>query len=167
MSVDLDKLKLQIVLKDGATIETLFDHVANGGSATQWCVGHGLRFSDLMKSIRNRPELKKAYDQAIEDRKEWAKERLLSEVMDLGTYTLADVFNEDGTRKPVHLLPPGLIASIKELTADGDIKFQDKLKAIAMYSSELGLFTEKKEIKGSMTLEQLINAAAEQEKKSE
>lgn len=156
MAFDLDKLKLQITLKDSAEMQTLFDHIANGGSATQWCTARGIRFSDLMKLIRSNPEFKKEYDQVMEDRKEWARERLLSEVMELGTYTLADIFNEDGTRKKVHELPQGLIASIKELTADGDIKFQDKLKAISMYASELGLFTEKKEISGAMTLEQLI-----------
>lgn len=156
MAFDLDKLKLQITAKDSNAMEVLFDHIANGGSATQWCMARGLRFSDLMKFIRSNPAYKQEYDQAMEDRKEWAKERLLTEVMDLGTYTLADIFNEDGTRKKVHELPPSLIASIKELTADGDIKFQDKLKAISMYASELGLFTEKKQITGTMTLEQLI-----------
>lgn len=166
MALDLEKLKLTITTLDAHQMEVLFDHVANGGSVTQWCVARGLRYSDLMKAIRSKKELKAAFDQAMEDRKEWAKERLLTEVMDLGTYTLADIFNEDGSRKPVHMLPPGLIASIKELTADGDIKFQDKLKAIAMYSSELGLFTEKKELLGTLSLAQIIAGAKEKESQS-
>lgn len=156
MALDLDKLKIQVLKKDERTIETMINHISNGGSLTHLCNMWGLRYCDVMKGIRSEPELKARYDQAIKDREEWAKERILTEVARLGTYSIKDVFNEDGSRRAVNELPDDLLSAVKEISSDGDIKFQDKLKALDMLGKQLGIFTEKKEISGKITLEQLI-----------
>ena len=159
MSLDLDKLKIQILKKDEHSLEVMLDHISNGGSLTELCVMWGLRYSDVVKALRSKPELKAKYDQALKDRDEWARERILSEVKRLGTYTIKDAFNSDGSTKRPHELPDDLAAAIKEVNSDGDIKFQDKLKALDLMGKQLGLFVDKKEISGTLTLEQLIASA--------
>lgn len=159
MALDLDKLKMQILKSDDRSIESMFDHISNGGSLTELCTMWGLRYSDVMKVIKTNPDYKKSYDQAIIDRDEWAKERILSEVKRMAIYTIKDVFHPDGTRKTAHEMPDDLLAAIKEIDADGGIKFQDKLKALDLLGKQLGLFIDKKEISGTMTLEQMIIAA--------
>ena len=162
--MDIQRLQIAILNLDDKALSVLFDHIANGGSMTEWCSNNRLRYSDVMRMIRASVEHKKQYDAAMIDRQEWAKERVLSEVKSLAMYTLKDLFNEDGSRKKAHELPDDLITAIKEIDADGGIKFQDKTKAIDMFGKQLGLFIEKKELSGTLTLEQMIIAAAASDK---
>lgn len=165
MSLNLDKVKMQILKADDRSLEAMFDHVANGGSLTELCVMWGLKYSEVMKTIRANPVLKSQLDEALKDREEWDKERVRSEVRNLGTYSIKDIFNSDGSRKSPHELPDGLLAAIKEVTADGDIKFIDKIKPLDMLGKQVGLFVERREITGTLTLEQILSAATKDEPK--
>lgn len=154
-----DKLKTLVIQSDPKMMETIINHVANGGSILDLCRTWGVGYSEIMKTIRSNPDYDKQYQLALKDREEWAKERILKEVQALGTFNIKDIFNHDGTIKKPSEMPDTFTAAIKEVTADGDIKFIDKLKALDLYHKQMGLFVDKKEVSGTISLAQLVLAA--------
>ena len=152
-------IRTVVALTDPTNIDTIIDHVSNGGSIVDLCKLWQLKYSDVMSKIRANADYKTRYDQALIDRDEWAKERILSEIRSLSTYSIKDALNPDGTFKPLNEMPDSLAAAIKEIDTDGVLKFSDKLKALDLFGKQLGIFIEKKEITGKVTLEQLIMAA--------
>lgn len=142
-------------------MDVIIEHVANGGSAIELAKSWNIRFSHVMQAIRANPEYAKRYAAALLDRDEWARERILDEIRALGTFSLKDALNEDGTFKRLQDMPNDIVAAIKEIDKDGIIKFTDKLKALDMYGKKLGLFIERREITGTLTLEQLVSEASD------
>ena len=156
MSKQKPDIRTIVTLSDQVNIDLIIDHVANGGTIIDLCKMWAIKYSDVMRVIRANESYKKSYDQALLDRDEWAKERILSEVKALSTYTIKDALNADGTFKALKDMPDHLAAAIKEVDLDGNLKFSDKLKALDLLGKQLGIFIEKKEISGRVTLEQLI-----------
>lgn len=153
---ELDLRHLSITA-DPEQIKYLCDHVANGGSAIEFCKAKQVRYSEVMRGLRANPEYKAMYDQALADRSEWTVERWLQELNALSGYSIKDALNPDGSLKPAHEMPDELLAAIKEIDAENkSIKFTDKLKALELLGRKLGLFTEKREITGVLKLEDLI-----------
>jgi hypothetical protein len=152
-------LRTLSVTADPKMIDVVIEHVANGGSAIELCKTWQVRFSEIMRAIRANPESKSRYEQALIDRDEWAKERILTEIRSLGTYNIKDALNADGTFKPLKDMPDEIVAAIKEFDKDGAVKFHDKTKALDMYGKKLSLFVERKEITGKLTLADLITEA--------
>jgi len=140
-------------------LEDVFRHLRNGGSLTQLCKMWGCDYSELMRLIRSDADIFKEYKACLEDRKEWARERIYEELQYMGNYNIKDAVNHDGTMKNVVDLPEDLARSIKEVDADGGIKFQDKLKALDQKQKLLGLNIEKVELTGKMTLADIIIGA--------
>lgn len=153
----LEPLFAKVAIKE--KFQTIIDHNSNGGSLLDLCALWNVRYSDVMREIRADKELSKQYDQSLKDREEWAKERILAEIKSLAVFNIKEIFNHDGTLKKPSEMPPGFTAAIKEVTVDGDIKFIDKLKALDLYHKQMGLFVDKKEVSGTISLAQLVLAA--------
>ena len=150
---------IEILKNDPQSMEVLFDHVANGGSLIELSKMWGMPYSKLMRHIRSKEDLKAKLAQAMSDREEWARESVLDEVKKMSLYDVKDAVNPDGTIKKLQELPSSLTAAIKEINADGGLKFQDKLKAIDLFGKQMGLFVDKVQVDGKITLEQYILAA--------
>ena len=159
MSKQKPDIRTIVTLSDQVNIDLIIDHVSNGGTIIDLCKMWAIKYSDVMRTIRANESHKKSYDQALLDRDEWAKERILSEVKALSTYSIKDALNADGTFKALKDMPDHLAAAIKEVDLDGNLKFSDKLKALDLMGKQLGIFIEKREISGRVTLEQLIMEA--------
>lgn len=151
---------IEVLKNDPQAMQSLFDHIANGGSAIDIAKLWGLSYIKLMRHIKSKQDLQEKYDEALELRNEWARERVISEVKNLSTFNIRDMFNSDGTLKKAVELPENLLAAIKEVDKDGALKFQDKLKALDLFGKQLGLFVDKKEINGTMnmSLESIVMA---------
>ena len=139
-------------------MQVIFDHIANGGSAIDIAQMWGLSYVKLMRHIKSKKDLSEKYEEALKLREEWARERVISEVNSLATFNIKDAFNPDGSFKKAYELPEKLTAAIKEIDSDGGLKFQDKLKALDLFGKQMGLFTEKKEISGHLSLESIVLA---------
>ncbi len=140
-------------------IDEFFNHISNGGSATQYCKLVNCDYAVLMSKIRSNEESFKRYRDAVDNRKEWAKERIYEELQYMGNYNIKDAVRADGTMKTIQELPEDLSRSIKEVDVDGSIKFQDKLKALDQKQKLLGLSVDKVEVTGRITLADMINQA--------
>lgn len=145
-------------------LQTIIEHVRNGGSVLELCKVWEVSYSSVMSFIRSNPDYKQRYDQALLDREEWAKERVLSEFKALSTYSIKDLFDENGSPIPIHKLPDEIATAIKEINADGDVKLVDKLKALDSLGKHMAGLVDKKEISGTLTLEQLLTQAAKEDK---
>lgn len=104
-------------------------------------------------------------------------EKVLKELNGFAHSDIKDAFNEaDGTLKRLSDMPEGLRKSIKSIKftelfegASGekfcagrivDIAFWDKPKGLELIGKHLKMFTEKIEVSGKLSLEQLVEAAA-------
>lgn len=148
-------------------IEEVFRHIRNGGSLTNLCKMWEFDYSELIKLIKKDKELYNEYLSCLEDRKEWARERIFEELKSISTYNIQDAVNDDGTLKKIKELPEDLARSIKEIDAEGGIKFTDKLKALDQKQKLLGLSIEKVELTGKISLESLILEAKKEIKNDE
>ena len=151
------KLKSRMLVK--GDFDSIIRHISNGGSLTQLAKLWKCDYSEIMKLIRSDDELLKQYNDAMSDRKEWARERIFEELQYMGSYNIRDAVNDDGSLKRIQELPEDLSRSIKEVDADGGIKFQDKLKALDQKQKLLGLNVEKVELSGKLTLADIIIGA--------
>lgn len=155
--------------------ETLFAHIANGGTliglADVWKVRH----SDLAGYLGRNPSLMQQYTVAMMARDEWEKERCLQELRAIATVDIRQAYNEDGTLKPMREMPPEIAACISSVESDElfegvgqeremigytkKVKFWDKAKAIELFMKKHGLLIERKQVQHTLRLEDLIHPA--------
>lgn len=147
-------------------IDEVCNHVRKGGSVTSYArimkveTGHVLA---LFEGV-----FKRLLREAREERKEYIAERTIEELDSLATFNIADMFNDHGAPKQPHELPLALQRAIKGFkrieTTDKDgntivrseIQFIDKLKALEMIGKEAGMFANKINHEGKLTLEGLV-----------
>lgn len=163
-----------IIFQDPQLINKICNHVSNGGSTIDLAEMMYIRYSDLMRFINQDSNRQAAYKQALADREEWAREKILGEIRLLGTYDIRKLFNENGGLKPISEWPDDVARAVsalevsEEFDGSGDqrtqtgwlkkIKTVDRLKALEMAAKNLALLTEKHEVSGNLTLDQLIMA---------
>lgn len=134
------------------------DHVSSGGSIIDLAKAWGIQHKHMLRFLRGDPSRSKAYSQALEDRKEWAVERLLNELRSISTVDMTEVIDEDGTLLPTESWPENVKANLKKMvvtetfeTIDKEkvwtgfiktVEFHDKLKAIDLYGKQLKMWTD-------------------------
>lgn len=141
-----------------------FDHVVasvtNGGSVLELAETLDIRYSDVMRWIHADPSRDKAYSQALKDRNEWGIESLLLQIKRVANSDLRMAFTADGKLKPVKDWPPELAAAVAAVEVEDGacvkIKLWDKTKGADMLFKFHGLFVQKVEHSGKLTLEDLL-----------
>jgi len=163
-----------IVFSDPNLMDRIISHVTCGGSLISLAQVLGVTYQALNAFVRADQKRLAGYTQALEDRKEWAREKILQEIRDIGAYDIRQILDADGKVKPPSEWPDAVAKSIsgldiselfegsgEERTQVGwtkKIKTVDKLKALEMAAKNLNLLTEKVEHSGKVTLDQLIMA---------
>ncbi len=115
-------------------------HIANGGALTGLAETIGIRYCDIMQYIRQSDDRRKMYEQALFDRNEWIKETVLNE---LRSIALAESETDPETGLP-------------KMAAT-----RDRLKSIELIGKNLQIFTEKLQVSGSVTLEDIVSKSRE------
>ena len=154
--------------------EIIFSHIRNGGSYIDLAEVWQVRYSDLVNWVYIHHA--EAYAQALAARDEWTKEKLLTEVRALATMDTSQAYNEDGSLKAIADMPPALAKSLSMIETDDlfsgagkdrervgttkKVKFYNKLEAIKMLGQEAAnMFTQKHEVKGKVTLEDIVSGS--------
>lgn len=126
-------------------------------------------------------EVAAAIDEALKrraERVEVKQDDVLRELMRLALVDIGEAFDDAGRLKPLKDIPPDVrraIAGIEvfeETASDGEggrctvgqvrkVKFWDKTRGLELLGKHLKLFTDRLEVEGKLTLEQLINRAVE------
>jgi phage terminase small subunit len=116
--------------------------------------------------------MSEAYNTALIDRDEWAKEAVLSELRAIALADIRSILDESGGVKPASEWPEEIarviagIDQFEEFEGRGSarvqvgwtkkIKFWDKLKALELIGKELKMFVDKTDNSHSVKLEDLI-----------
>ena len=146
-------------------IDEICLHVANGGTAIDIAKGALIPYSKIMAWIRADKARKDKYDAALQDRKEWAVEKILNEVQSLTQFDLRKVLNSAGGILPPDQWPDDIARAIvgMDISEDQDsgsytkkIKTVSKEKMFELLMKNLALLTEKHDVNHTVTLDQLI-----------
>lgn len=158
---------------DDTALYIICDRVANGESLTVMAAEFGMTYTKILSSIRSLPDGEKAYAKALADRDEWVKERILAEIRFLSMLDITKLYDDDGHPLPMGEWPEGMGRAVQfvktnklydgygkereEIGTVTDIKLWNKEKSLELIGKNLHLFTERVDITGKMTLEDLID----------
>lgn len=164
-----------ILFDNPATMDTIYQNVANGGSLIDLCKTWDVGYSKVLRWIRADSVRLKTYQEALADRDEWTKEVLLRELRSIATSDLREMFNEHGRLKPPAEWPDSItraIASVetfeefqgagKDREYIGDtkkLKLWDKTKSLELIGKTMALFVDRKELGLESSLEDLLAAS--------
>lgn len=148
-------------------VTEICSYIANGGALTDYASKNNVDYNDLYQWLISDNERREKLRQANIARSEWCKETILNELKSIATLNVADCYDHNGDPLPMDKLPTSLkksIQSIKKVIKSDDrgetitteIKFFDKIKAINLLGKELGMFSNKVEVSGKVSLESLI-----------
>jgi phage terminase small subunit len=136
--------------------------VESGGSLIDMCELHGITYSTVMRWIRNRdyPERAKAFDAAVEARKEWLVESLTKELRAISFVDIRKAFDKEGNLLRANDMPDDIAKAIAAVEVDefgkARIRLWDKLAAIEKLGKNLKMFVDRVEHSGVVTLEDLV-----------
>lgn len=155
--------------------DTIFAHIANGGTLITLAEIWGVRHSDISAFLGNNPALMPQYTAAMMARDEWERERCLQELRAIATVDIRQAYNEDGTIKSMRDMPANVAAALSSVETDElfegtgtdrelvgytkKVKFWDKAKAIELFMKKHGLLIERKHVTVARTLEDILSAS--------
>lgn len=125
----------------------------------------GMRFSDLFKYVTSTEDLQKKYELALKAAEARDKDLVIRTLRGVIETYPSDMFEEDGSLKPVSQWPKELIAGfeIEDLYNKGEaignvkkVKTVDRLRAVEMLGKERGMFVQRNKVDATLTLEQLV-----------
>lgn len=165
---------------DHNALDRICMHVADGGSLVDLCRDWNISFGYVSNWIHSDSQRNERYRQALNDRGEWAAERLLQELRRLAFLDIRKAFNADGTLKPITEWNEELGSAVQAIEVDElfegfgqdrewkgftkKIKLWDKNKSIEMLCKTMQMFAERIEVSASESFEQLIKLSLEKGK---
>lgn len=148
-----------------ALFATLMARVASGEQLALICKDMGYHFGDVLAWITLDAEMAKAYTSAMELRRSHAIDTVLGELHRLAAADISQVFNEDGSPKPLHEIPEDVRRCISAVEVEemfegkGEARVQvgllhkfklwDKGAALERLGKHLKLFSERVEHTGA------------------
>ena len=135
-------------LEAKAVVKFLCEYISNGGTLVDWCKEKNYLYSSVMELLRMRPEYMKHYSRALLDRDEYLKESMLNTLKDMMNFDPSQLYNSDGTFKPMGEMSDVARRMIKRMQSmynkDGElitsVEFLDKQKALDHLGKYLGFF---------------------------
>lgn len=158
--------RLRLLLERPALIDEICFFISSGAALTAVCRAWNVRYGAIYSWIKADPERLEKFQIATSARDEWAKERVLEEVRALGLVDIRKAFNpETGALLPMHKIPDDVAAAIQAVEVEEisgipgftkKVRFWNKLDALRELGTELGMFVKKVDVKGKLTLEDLV-----------
>lgn len=147
--------------KPEETMDNICHYVSNGNSLLELCKTWKLSFGDIVSWIRKDDHRSQRYKNALNDRNEWATERILMELRRIGLSDIKNIYDKKGKILPVQDWPEEVSSIVKtvDYNDDGDIKkvtFWNKEKCLELLGKNIQMFVDRVEHSGSLTLEDLI-----------
>lgn len=155
--------------------DTIFAHIANGGTLITLAEVWGVRHSDVAGFIADREQLKERYEFAKSARDEWEKELCLQELRAIMSVDIRDAYDEKGALRDIKTLPRALAAAIQSVETDElfegtgqdreqigitrKVKLWDKAKAIELFMKKHGLLVERVRVTTTRSLEDILSAS--------
>jgi hypothetical protein len=156
------------VSTDPQFMQSVFDHVASGGSLIALCRTLDIKYATLLQWLHRDPERDKQYNLALTARAEWAMERVLAEIQLIGTVDIRRAYDDNGELMKVRDMPDDVARALVSVDVNDNpitgistkIKLIDKLKALELMGKNFGMFIDRHEIDlGKQTLEALVSGS--------
>lgn len=160
-----DYNKIHSVINAPDTLEKICVHVSNGGSLIDLCELWEVQYSAVFYWIDRDDERRKKYMAALDARSEWMIQKLLGELKALAFVDIRKIFDAEHNiltpdKWPAEVAKAIAGLDVSTLTDDAGqlkkVKFYDKLKSIDLLGKQLGMFIQRHEVTGKVTLEDLI-----------
>ncbi len=135
--------------------------------------------ASIAEELLKKPDIAREVNAALERRNarvEVKSDDILRELLHLAMVDISEAYNPDGSLKPLNEIPADVRRSLANIETEeifagfgenrehvgriAKVKFYDKTKALELLGKHLKLFTDKLEVSGKMTLEQLVEQAA-------
>lgn len=145
-------------LADPRRMEKIAGHLSAGGTLIDYCKLVGQSFVEVKRWIDADEKRAAAYEAAKKARQEWLFERVLEEYKALSTFSLDQIYNEDGGLKPVSDWPQSAKAAVSSVESveqfevvDGEkvvtgevkkVRMWDKTKTLQDIGKHLKMFAE-------------------------
>jgi hypothetical protein len=171
--------RIMRLLKKPDFLDLICSHVANGSTLISFCQTLEVPYGRIANWIHSDPERERRYLASLEDRGEWAVERVIQELMRIATSDIRDIFNEKGGIKDPKDWPDGIAQAVAAIEVmeefDGvgqdrehigytkRVKFWDKPKALELLGKNLKMFIERHEHSGNVTLAELVMSSMKPE----
>ena len=159
-------------------LDQALEHVANGGTLISFARVLDIKHGQLHNFICKTPETRKRYNEALNQRAEFDRETIMGQLRDMVAASPRELFTDDGRLKPVNEWPEraaALVAGFEvhedlgKVDPDEDedgaamavgrvakVKLVDPLRKLELMGKELGLFKNKVEVSGKVTLAMLV-----------
>lgn len=153
-------------------LDQVCSFIASGGSLPKLAELLEVRHGDLSNWLHKDKDRSQRYIKAMNDRSEYDREIIVDELKKVAMIDIRKVFKPDGSMLPVDQWPEEIAKAVssvevfEEFEGKGEerhqigwtkrVKFWDKTKALDMLGRSHGMFIDRKEVSGNMTLGDLI-----------
>lgn len=171
--------RLRTKLNEPDLLETVCDHVANGGSLIELCRIWDVSYNKVVFWIYDAayPARKKDYELALVACGEWMEKRILDELKSIGLVDIRGAFDKEGALLPPEEWPleiSRVVAGVdvfEEFDGRGDerksigftrkLKLHDKLRALELMGKHRSMFKERVELEhhGKFSLEEMVKGS--------
>lgn len=159
--------RLTEIINDPKTPDTIFDHVANGGSLIDLCEVWQVPYHLVARWLYADEIRKKMYMSALDARIEWMIQRLIGELKSLAFVNGKAILDDNNKLIPLHKWPVEAQRALASFECDErgltKVKLYDKLKSIELLGKDLGRFVQKHEVSSKLTLEDIVAGSRKDE----
>lgn len=177
--IETYQTRVKKIFSNPNVAKVIFDHISNGGTPIGLAEIWDIKATDVFEFCTS-PTFMAQYKIAMNNRVEWEKERILHEIRKIGTADFRKIFTDTHALKPISEWPEECVAAIAGIEVaeiddfiDGEkekigdlkkVKLTDKLKALELLGKQAGMFAQKVEHGGKVTLEELVTKSIVEEK---
>jgi hypothetical protein len=158
-------------------IDILCAHVISGGSVIDFSKLIQVPYVDVAKWVTSDDTRRKQFYGALAMAKEYFKASVIQELKAIASTDIRELFNDNGTVKDPKDWPDHIARAVKSIEVDElfegsgkertqigltrKIQLWDKPKALELIGRSLAMFTDKAEVTGKLSLEDLVVAIAD------
>lgn len=155
-------------------VEQLCAAVASGSTLPEFCELHKVRYGIVAPWVYQDDQRRKAYGASTLARGEWFEQVVYKELRGIAQLDIRGALNNDGTVKAVSEWPDELARALsgfdisEAVGKDGDtttnkkLKLLDKLKALELIMKNRKMLSDRIEVSGKLSLEQLVEQSREE-----
>lgn len=158
-------------LREPEFMDDLCEDLADGKTLAEITRELDIKYMMVFNWITGDDARRERYELAMKARGHFFKEKVLSQLRSSMDANLTDVLDDDGDVKTPDQIPDAIKPAITgyEATTDGrtgavtrKIKLADKTRNAELLGKTQAMFTDKVDLGGKMTLEQLVNSSMEE-----
>ena len=157
-----------MLLNEPTFLDDLCAHISDGGTLNTFVrIVHDIRFMSVWEWLDEDPARRERYNKAVGVQGEVHRDLVTDGLVDAATYDIAQLFDPKGRPLPIHQVSPWMRANIAgiETTVNeaGSVttkyRMVDKTKNRELLGKRYGMFVDKIEHGGRLTLEQMVAAS--------